>query len=156
MRTNRFYSRTRLQLITTAGLDNTLLFLLLSLIKHTLSDGLRALPAESLKTLRQMRVGEVVASIHPIGIHGAEVLDLELEEGAGKQHGVAELLRERIGFELKLAGDDVHAKLDDQIHGGEGIGEEEETNNDGVFGEETEGRVERVVVDENREESEDV
>lgn len=34
---------------------------------------------------------EVVACVHPISVHGAEVLDLQLDKGAGKIFGVAEL-----------------------------------------------------------------
>lgn len=34
---------------------------------------------------------EVIARVHPVGIHGAEVLDLQLDKGAGKVFGVAEL-----------------------------------------------------------------
>ena len=41
-----------------------------------------------------MRV--VVASVHPVRIHRAQVLDLELEEGLGELLGVAELLSEVI------------------------------------------------------------
>ena len=34
---------------------------------------------------------EVIARVHPISVHGAEVLDLQLDEGAGKVFGVTEL-----------------------------------------------------------------
>ena len=37
---------------------------------------------------------EVVARVHPVSVHGAEVLDLQLDKGAGKVFGVAELYRE--------------------------------------------------------------
>lgn len=146
----------RLQLVTTRGLNNTILLLLSSLILHTLRNTLRALPAKSLETLRQMGVREVVGGVDRVGVHGAEVLDLELEKGAGELLGVAETLGESVGLELELAGQDVHAELEEHVHGGEGVGEEEEADDDGVFGEEAEGRVEGVVVDEDGEESEDV
>lgn len=31
---------------------------------------------------------EVVARVHPVSVHGAEVLNLQLDEGAGKVFGV--------------------------------------------------------------------
>lgn len=34
---------------------------------------------------------EVVTRVHPVSVHGAEVLDLQLDKGAGKVFGVAEL-----------------------------------------------------------------
>lgn len=34
---------------------------------------------------------EVVTRVHPVRVHGAEVLDLQLDKGAGKVFGVAEL-----------------------------------------------------------------
>ena len=34
---------------------------------------------------------EVVARVHPVSVHGAEVLNLQLDKGAGKIFGVAEL-----------------------------------------------------------------
>ena len=33
---------------------------------------------------------EMVARVHPVSVHGAEVLDLQLDKGAGKIFGVAE------------------------------------------------------------------
>lgn len=126
-----------LQLISAAGLDDAFLFRGLgSLVGNTLSDALRTLPAKSLEALRKVRVGEVVAGVHPVGVHGAEVLDLELEQGAGELLGVAELLGKGVGLELKLAADDVHEQGDDQVHGGEGIREEDEADDDGVLSEE--------------------
>jgi hypothetical protein len=145
-----------LQLITSTGLDNTVLFAVNGLISDTLSNAFGALPAKGLETLRQMGVREVVAGINPIGVHGAKVLDLELEERAGKLLGVTKLLSEGIGLELELAADDVHKQVDDKIHRSKSIREENETNDDGVLLEETERGVQRVVVDENREEEEDV
>ena len=34
---------------------------------------------------------EVVARVHPVSVHRAEVLDLQLDKGAGKVFGIAEL-----------------------------------------------------------------
>lgn len=146
-----------LQLISAAGLDDTVLFRGLgSLVGDALSDTLGTLPAKSLEALRKVRVGEVVAGIHPVGVHGAEVLNLELEQGAGEFLGVAELLGKGIGLELKLAADNVHEQVDDQVHGGKGVREEDEADDDGVLGEEAKVRVQRAVVDEDREQQEDV
>lgn len=98
----------------------------------------------------------MVAGVHPVGIHGAEVLNLKLEQGAGELLGIAELLSEGISLELKLAAEDIHAKLNNKIHGRKCVREKNEANDDGVLGKESKGRVERVVVDEDREKSEDV
>ena len=124
-----------LQLFATTGLDDALL---LRFIGNTLSDGLRSLPAKSVESLRQMRVREVVAGVHPVGIHGAEVLNLKLEERAGELLGVTKLLSESVGLELELAANNVHKEVDDEIHGRESIREEDESDNDGVLLEETE------------------
>lgn len=43
------------------------------------------LPSKRSQTLRKNGVGIVVAGIHPISIHGAEILDLELEERLRKE-----------------------------------------------------------------------
>lgn len=145
-----------LQLITSTGLDNTLLLVANGLISDAVGDTLGALPAKGLEALRQMGVREVVAGVHPIGVHGAKVLDLELEKRASKLLGITKLLSEGIGLELELAADDMHKQVDDEIHRSKSIREEDETNDDRVLLEETERGVQRVVVDENREEEEDV
>jgi len=98
----------------------------------------------------------VVARIHPVGLHGAQVLNLELDERAGQLGLVAEVVGEGVGLELEAAGEDVHEELDDRIHGREDVGEEDEADNDGVLGQETKVGVEGVVVDEDGEEGEDV
>lgn len=46
--------------------------------------------------------------------------------------------------------------MEEDVHGGEGVGKEEEADDDWVLGKEAEGGVQGVVVDEDREESEDV
>ena len=48
-------------------------------------------PAESAETFGQDGVGEVVAGVDPVGVHGAKVLDLQLDERFGEFRGVAEL-----------------------------------------------------------------
>lgn len=45
---------------------------------------LAAGPAEGVKPLRKNGVREVVTRKHPVGIHGAEILDLELDKRFGK------------------------------------------------------------------------
>jgi hypothetical protein len=127
-----------LQLVASTGLDDTLLLVIERLVSDAFGNTLRSLPAKGVKPLRQVRVREVVAGIHPIGIHSAKVLDLELKEGAGKLLGVTKPLGKSIGLELELAADNVHKQVDDEIHGGKSIGEEDESDNNGVLFEETE------------------
>lgn len=103
-----------------------------------------------------MRVGVVVAGVHPVGVHGAEVLLVQLDEGAGEVGAVAEALGKVVGLKLELAGEDVEEQLEDGVHGGQGVGEEDEANDNGVLGVEAKGRVQGGVVDEDGEEAEDV
>lgn len=98
----------------------------------------------------------MVARIHPIRIHGAQILNLKLDERLGELGAVAELLRELIGLELVAPGEDVHEQLDDCVHGREGVGEEDEADDDGKLFVEAESLVEGFVVDEDREECEDI
>jgi hypothetical protein len=141
-----------LQFVAAGDLCDALLVSLGSrLVGNTLSDALGALPAESLEALSEMGVGEVEAGIHPVGVHGAKVLNLELEERAGELLRIAQTLGEVIGLELKLASNHVHEELDDDIGGGEGVREEDEADDDGVLLEEAKGVVQRGVVDEDRE-----
>ena len=137
------------ELVATACLDHTFLL-------STGADLGVTFPSNGLEALRQVRVGEVVAGVDPVGVHSAEVLDVKLDETAGKLGGVAELLGEGVGLELELAGDDVHQVLDDSVHRGESAGEEYETDDDGEFLVEAVGIVQRPVVDEDGEQSEDV
>lgn len=101
-------------------------------------------------------MAEVVCSVHPVRIHGAQVLDLELDEGLCELGAVAELLRELVGLELVAPREDVHQQLDHGVHGRQGVGEEDEADDDGHFGVEAEGAVEGLVVDEDGKEGEDV
>src|SRR5688572_4622995 len=103
-----------------------------------------------------MGVREVVSSIHPISIHGAKILHMKLDERAGKLETHAETLGESIGLKLEFAREDVHEELDDRIHGRQGVGEEDEANDDGVCVVETKRGVEGLVVDEDGKETEDV
>lgn len=40
----------------------------------------------------------MVASVHPIGVHGAEILDLEFDEGFGQIGRVAQIVGEFVCF----------------------------------------------------------
>jgi hypothetical protein len=55
-----------------------------------------ARPADSLQSLGQNGVAKVVGRVHPIGIHGGQVLDLEFDERRGNLGRVAELVGESI------------------------------------------------------------
>lgn len=98
----------------------------------------------------------MITGIHPIRIHGAQVLDLELDQGAGKLGLVTQLLRKRISLEFVLSAEDVHQELDDCVHRCKSVGEENEADYNWVFAVEPEGLVERVVVDEDGEQGEDI
>ena len=98
----------------------------------------------------------MVAGVQPVSIHGAEVLNVQLEQAAGELGSVTKLLRERISLKLKLARNDVHEVLDDSVHGRQGAGEEDEPDDDGELLVEAVSIVQGLVVDEDREESEDV
>ena len=47
-------------------------------------------PSESPQPLWKDGVREVVAGVHPVGVHGAQVLNLQFNEGAGELGGVSE------------------------------------------------------------------
>ena len=70
-----------LQLVATAGLDHAVL------LRCATDLGL-ALPANGLETLRQVRVGEVVARVDRVGVKTAQVLSVQLEQGASEIGGV--------------------------------------------------------------------
>lgn len=126
-----------LQLIASTRLDDTLLLVIKRLVRDAFGNTLGPLPAKGVESLRQVRVGEMVAGIHPVGVHSAKVLNLELKEGAGKLLRVAQALGKCIGLELELAADNVHKQVDDEIHRGKSIREEDEADNNGVLFEET-------------------
>lgn len=137
-----------LQLVAATGFDDTLVLLLLN--------SLFALPIQGLEALRQMRVGEVIARVHPVSVHGAEVLNVQLDERCGQLSAHTQVVGELVSLELKGAGDDVQEELDDGVHWREGIREEEEADDDGVLIVEAKGSIEGAVVDEDREEAKDV
>lgn len=98
----------------------------------------------------------MVACIHPISVHRAQILDLQLDQRAGQLCRISQLLCEFIGLEFVSSAEDVHQQLDYCIHRGKSVGEENEADYDGELFVETEGFVEGSVVDEYREEGEDV
>ena len=105
-----------------------------------------SIPTQSAQPLRQDGVGEVIARIHPVGVHGAEVLDLQLDQGTSELRRVTQLLCELISLELISSAEDVHEKLDDGVHRRKSVREEDESDYDGEFLVEPEGFVERTVV----------
>jgi len=98
----------------------------------------------------------VIRGIHPVGVHGAQVLDLELDERSRKVGLVSQTVGEGVGLELVAAAEDVHEQLDDGFGGGQDVRKEEEADDDGALEGEAEGGVEGGVVDEDGEEREDV
>lgn len=75
----------RLQLAI-RSLDRLLTVLLLEI------GNLATLPAKSSETLSQDGVRVVIASVHPVGIHSAKVLDLQLEQRGGELIGESKTL----------------------------------------------------------------
>lgn len=63
---------------------------------------------------------------------------------------------EHTGLKFEFSAENVHEKLHDSIHRSQGVGEEQETNHDRLFVDESEGLVQRLVVDKDGEESENV
>lgn len=120
-------------------------------------------------------MGVVVAGINWIGVHSAQILDLKLQERGSELVGVTKFLgkficetllvqlsvyvidrTEHTGLKFELPAKDVHEKLHNSIHRSQGVGEEQETNHDRLFLDKSEGLVQRLVVNKDREESEDV
>lgn len=81
---------------------------------------------------------EVVRSVHPVGIHRAQILDLKFDQRACELCRVAEILCELIRLKLVPTAENVHQELDDCVHGREGIGKEDEADYDGELLVETE------------------
>lgn len=79
----------------------------------------------------------MVSGEQPVRIHSAEVLDLELDQGASELGVVAKLVGELVGLEFELAAENVHSELDEGIGGAKDVREEKEPNNDWVHRVET-------------------
>lgn len=144
-----FGVKARLELISACCSGHISLF---PLGVHLLS----RLPLERLQSLREDRVREMITGKRPVGIHGAQVLNLELDQRAGEFVIVPKLVGKGIGLELELAAQDVEEKLDNQIGGAKDIREQKEPDDDGLLGSETESGIQRLVVDKRREERKDV
>lgn len=136
-----------LQLVTAGCLDDAFLLLFVGNNRNI------ALPVKGLEALRQVRMREVVSCVHAISIHAGKVLLVELDKTSAELSLVAKLVGEGVGFELPLAGEHVDQKVDEGVHGRQGIVEEDETDDDGVLRVESERLVERSIVDEDGEES---
>ena len=93
----------------------------------------------------------MVASIHPIRVHRAQILDLELDQRTSEFSRVSQPLCEFVGLELVSSAEDVHQELDDCVHWCQGVREQDEADYDGEFLVEAEGLVEGFVVNENGE-----
>jgi hypothetical protein len=117
---------------------------------------LPTLPPKRQQPLRQNRMTVMITSIHPIGIHGAQILHLQFNQTPCQLPLIPQPARKLISFEFKLAGEDVHAEFDDTVEGGEGVGEEDEADDYGLGAVEVETGVEGCVGDEGAEEEEDV
>lgn len=98
----------------------------------------------------------MVACIHPVSIHCAQVLDLKLDQRAGKLCRITQVLGEFVSFELEFPAEDVHQELDDCVHWRKSIGKEDEADYDRELVVETEGFVEGPVINKYGEKSEDI
>lgn len=98
----------------------------------------------------------MIACIHPIRIHGAEILDLKFNQALSQFLLEAEIGRECIGFKLEFTRQDIHQQLHHSIHGSKGIGEKDEADDDWTLLVEAEGRIQGAIVNEDTEQGEDV
>jgi hypothetical protein len=98
----------------------------------------------------------VVACIHPIGIHSAQILDLELDQRASKLCRVSKLLCEFISLELVASAENVHQQFDNCIHWCKSIREEDKADYYGELIVKPKGLVKRLIVNENGEEGKNV
>ena len=99
---------------------------------------------------------EMVACIHPIRIHRAQILDLEFDQRTSELCRVSQLLCKFICLEFVASAQAIHEELDDCVHGCESVGEEDEADYNGELIVEAERLVERLVVDEYGEKGKDV
>ena len=113
-------------------------------------------PSQSSKSLTEDWVAEVVGRVHPVGVHGGQVLDLELDQRSCELGRVAKILGKSIGLELVLAGENVHHELDQGIHWCQSVGKQNESDDDWADTVKAKGLVKGTVVDEDGEQAEDV
>lgn len=103
----------RLQLISSSRHSGLVIFLgELIGCAHLVLGG----PSQGTQSLAQDWVAEIVARVHPVSIHGGQVLNLELDQTSCELSRVAEVLGESVGLEFVLAGEDVHHELDESVH----------------------------------------
>lgn len=100
-----------------------------------------------------MRV--MVRRVSPIRVHGAEVLDLELNQALRQILGVTMLGRKLVRFVLKLTRHDAHEQFNNRVERGEDIRKQDESDDDGLLSVETERLVQGAVVDEDGKDSEE-
>ena len=94
---------------------------------------------------------EVVACIHPVRIHSAQILNLELDQGPCQLSRVAQLLSKFIRLELIAAAQDIHEKLDYGVHWSESVRKEDEADDYRELVVEAKRIVKGVIVDEDGE-----
>lgn len=99
---------------------------------------------------------EVVTCIHPVRIHGTQILNLQPDQRSRQFSRVSQFLGKLVGLEFVAATEDVHQELDDGIHGCKSVREEDETDYYGVFIMEPKGFIKRFVVDKHGEEGKDI
>ena len=140
-----------------SSFDNLRIHILLIQLNHLpIRSRLTTLPPQCSQPLRQNRMAIMITRIHPVRVHGTQILHLQLNQTFRQFLLKPQVEGEAVRFELEFAGQDVHEELDDGVHGREGVGEENEADDDGALGVEAERGVERAVVDEDGEEGEDV
>ncbi len=94
---------------------------------------------------------EVVACIHPICIHGAQILNLQLDQGSRQLCLVSQTFCKAISLELVSSAKDIHQELDDGIHRRQSVRKQDKADYDRELLVEAERLVERFVVDKHRE-----
>ena len=73
-----------------------------------------------------------IRTIHPIGIHRAQVLNLQLNKTARQLATVPQPRPKRIRLVLELPAQDIHKKPDDGVDGREDLIEQHEPDDDGL------------------------
>ena len=96
-------------------------------------------------------MGVVVRRVQGVGIHGAQVLHLQLDETLCQLVLVSQADGKRIRLVLKLARHDVDEELQDSVDGRQDSVKQDETNEGRHGVDKAERLVQRLVVDENRE-----
>lgn len=98
----------------------------------------------------------MIARIQPIRIHGTQILHLQLNETLRQLGFEAQSHSKGVSLELMVPRENVHEEFHDGVHRREGVGEEDEADDDRADGVEAEAGVEGGVVNEDAKEGEDV